>query len=158
MNVLKRSDYQLVTYYQRATRFIWLVHLALIVMKPEPTGRWLQEFLGHAHLDAKGANGQLGGLNLGWVDYLAALREAEPFSVTVQLAPPPLTAAQRRNPFLAAAANEGRSYEETIQPARLAATLLVTAECVAREWAPELRALAASDASRAARDAAVPQL
>lgn len=127
-------------------------------LRDEPTGKWLQGFLGHAHLDAKGANGQLGGLNLAWTDYLAQLRQAEPFSVTVQLAPPPLTAAQRRNPFLAAAANEGRSYEETIEPARLAATLLVTAECVAREWAPELRALAVADASRAARDAAVPQL
>jgi hypothetical protein len=124
----------------------------------EPTGKWLQEFLGHAHLDAKGTNGQLEGLNTHWASYLAALREAPPFSVTVQLAAPRLTAAQQRNPYLAQAASVGRSYEETIEPSRLAATLLVTAECVAKEWVPELHALAVADAARAARDSAVPQL
>jgi len=124
----------------------------------EPTGKWLQEFLDHAHLDAKGTNGQLGGLNVHWASYLAALREAPPFSVTVQLAPPRLTAAQQRNPYLAEAASVGRSYEETIEPSRLAATLLVTAECVAKEWVPELHALAVADAARAVRNSAIPQL
>ena len=124
----------------------------------EPTSNWLQQFAGHSHLDAKGANVNLGGLKVGWADYLEALRAEPPFTVQVQLPGPPLTAAQRRNPYLAASASKGRVYEEEISPQRLVGTLMVTAECICREWAPELRKLALADRNRAERDASIPRL
>mmetsp|Transcript_10032 Transcript_10032/g.20120 ORF Transcript_10032/g.20120 Transcript_10032/m.20120 type:complete len:495 (-) Transcript_10032:70-1554(-) len=131
-------------------------------LRDEPTGEWLRSFLDHRHLDAKGLNVELGGLRGGggegggehYRSYVAALNAAEAFTITVQLAAPPLSAAQRRNPFLAKAASEGRSYEETIDPSRLCGSLLTTARCVACEWGPELLGLAHADETRAALDKA----
>jgi len=116
-------------------------------LRDEPTGKWLKDFLGHEHLDAKGDFTSLGGLNVGWLSYLEQLYRAEPQTVVIELAPPRLSAQQQRNPFLARP--PGRSYTETIDPARVAASLAVTVECVSREWVEALKELEQEDTDRA---------
>jgi len=117
-------------------------------MRDEPKGVWLRGFLGHTHLDAKGRFAGLDGVRCpgGWRSYLSQLVEAPPFSITVELAPPPLSAAHKRNPYLARP--KGRTYEETIRPSAISGTLRTVARSLAREWSPALAELAAADRAR----------
>lgn len=120
-------------------------------LRDEPTYMWLREFLGHDHLDDKGRFNELDGLHAegGWRGYLAELEGAPPKTITVQLAPPRLSAQQMRNPYLAAQA-VGRTYEETIDPAKISRTIRAVARSLEREWADDLAELAAEDRERVA--------
>jgi len=117
-------------------------------LRDEPRGVWLRGFLGHDHLDARGRFAALDGVRCpgGWRRYLEHLIRAPPFSITVELAPPPLSAQQRRNPYLARP--KGRTYEETIEPAAISKTLCTVARSLEREWAPALAEIAAADRAR----------
>ncbi|KAL9189234.1 hypothetical protein ACHAXT_011724 [Thalassiosira profunda] len=122
-------------------------------LRDEPTYKWLRGFLGHDHLDDRGRFNELDGLcveGAGWRGYLPRLEEAPPLTITVQLAPPRLSAQQRRNPYLAAQASEGRSYEETIDPRTISQTLRAVARSLGQEWAEDLKELAAKDRTRLA--------
>jgi hypothetical protein len=118
-------------------------------LRDEPTYVWMREFLNHGHLDDKGRFNELDGLrcNGGWKYYLEQLEQAPSFSITVQLAPPRLSAQQQRNPFLAAQA-VGRSYEETIMPSKISQTLRTVARSLESEWVPVLLEIAEEDRKR----------
>ena len=84
-------------------------------MRDEPTAVWLAKFLGHEHLDGSGRFAALNGMRVPWREYHAQLRVTPAFSLTVELAPArasALSAQARRNPFLAAASEPVRTYEE----------------------------------------------
>ena len=123
-------------------------------LRDEPTYVWLRGFLGHDHLDDRGAFNELDGLRCGgsqkksWRKYLDQLEKAPPFTILVQLAPPRLSAQQKRNPFLAKEAGVGKSYEETIQPSRLSLRLRTVARSLEQEWVPVLTELGAADRAR----------
>jgi len=118
-------------------------------LRDEPTYVWLRGFLGHDHLDDKGRFNELDGLRCpkGWRGYLTQLERAPPFTIVVELAPPRLSAQQKRNPYLAKQA-ASRSYEETIEPSRISLTLRTVARSLEREWVPVLSELAAADRIR----------
>ena len=110
----------------------------------------LREFLKHDHLDDRGHFNKLDGLRCtnGWQGYLHQLENAPPFTITVQLAPPRLSAQQRRNPYLAKEQAAGRSYEETIMPIKISQTLRAVARSLVNEWVPILKELASNDQMR----------
>jgi hypothetical protein len=128
-------------------------------LRDEPTARWLSGFLNHTHLDSKGryaafdqrttdARGRRRGLILPWDEYVAALRAEPETKVLVELAPDPFTAARAaRNPYLKAAV---QTYEEVIEPNRLASNLMVTAGCLAIEFQDDLSGIQAKDVEAAA--------
>lgn len=126
-------------------------------LRDEPTYVWLRGFLGHDHLDERKFN-QLDGLRCGWRSYLTQLEEAPHFSITVELAPPRLSAQQMRNPYLAAQQSAGRSYEETIMPSKIATTLGAVARSLEGEWEEALDKIAQEDRNRVALHDAPPQL
>eukprot|EP00584_Thalassiosira_punctigera_P006247 CAMPEP_0172529040 /NCGR_PEP_ID=MMETSP1067-20121228/3223_1 /TAXON_ID=265564 ORGANISM="Thalassiosira punctigera, Strain Tpunct2005C2" /NCGR_SAMPLE_ID=MMETSP1067 /ASSEMBLY_ACC=CAM_ASM_000444 /LENGTH=475 /DNA_ID=CAMNT_0013313029 /DNA_START=7 /DNA_END=1434 /DNA_ORIENTATION=+ len=121
-------------------------------LRDEPTYTWLRGFLSQNHLDDRGKYNELDGLtdlpSGGWRTYLQHLEEAPSFTFTVQLAPPRLSAQQRRNPFLAAQATQGRSYEETINPSKISRTIRAVARSLEREWVETLTELAQKDRER----------
>lgn len=119
-------------------------------LRDEPTYKWLRGFLDQNHLDDRGSFNELDGLHAegGWRGYLSQLEQAPTETITVQLAPPRLSAQQKRNPYLAAQVS-GRSYEETIDPAQISRTLRTVARSLEREWAEDLAELAAGDRDRA---------
>lgn len=116
-------------------------------LRDEPTYMFLRGFLEHNHLDDKGKFNELDGLHTPWRKYLEQLEQAEPFTITVQLAPPRLSAQQKRNPYLAKQA-VGRSYEETIDPSGLYRTIKTVARSLEREWQQVLTELALNDRER----------
>jgi len=128
-------------------------------MRDEPTYMWMREFLNHGHLDDKGRFQELDGLRCdgGWQYYLEQLENAPSFSITVQLAPPRLSAQQQRNPYLAAQA-VGRSYEETILPSKISQTLRTVARSLETEWVPVLFEIAEEDRKRVQLYNAPPQI
>lgn len=128
-------------------------------LRDEPTYIWMREFLNHNHLDDKGRFNELDGLrcNGGWQYYLEQLESAPSFSITVQLAPPRLSAQQKRNPYLAAQA-VGRSYEEIIMPSKISQTLRTVARSLETEWVPVLLEIAKEDRKRVELYNAPPQL
>mmetsp|Transcript_31 Transcript_31/g.58 ORF Transcript_31/g.58 Transcript_31/m.58 type:complete len:474 (+) Transcript_31:274-1695(+) len=128
-------------------------------LRDEPTYVWLREFLNHHHLDDKGRFNELDGLRCsgGWQYYLEQLEEAPHFTITVELAPPRLSAQQKRNPYLAAQV-EVKSYEETIMPSKISQTLRTVARSLEKEWVPVLAELAAEDRKRVRLFDAPPQL
>ena len=128
-------------------------------LRDEPTYMWLREFLNHNHLDDKGRFNELDGLrcNGGWQNYLEQLEQAPHFTITVQLAPPKLSAQQQRNPYLAAQA-VGRSYEETIMPSKISQTLRAVARSLESEWVPVLMEIAAADRKRVEHFGSPPQI
>jgi len=93
----------------------------------------------------------------GWQYYLEQLESAPSFSITVQLAPPRLSAQQKRNPYLAAQA-VGRSYEETIMPSKISQTLRTVARSLETEWVPVLIKIAEEDQKRVQLYDAPPQI
>ena len=95
--------------------------------------------------------------NRGWQYYLDQLEQAPDFTITVQLAPPRLSAQQQRNPYLAAQA-VGRSYEETIVPSEISQTLRAIARSLEQEWVPILVDMAAEDRKRVRLYNSPPQL
>lgn len=119
-------------------------------LRDEPRYMWLREFLNHDHLDDKGQFNELDGLRCsgGWQHYLEQLEQAPHFTTTVQLAPPRLSAQQRRNPFLVKDQSAGRSYEETIMPAKISQTLQTVARSLEKEWVPVLADIAEKDRKR----------
>ena len=119
-------------------------------LRDEPTYMWLRKFLNQGHLDDKGRFNELDGLRChgGWTSYLEQLENAPPFSITVQLAPPRLSAQQQRNPYLAAQAAVGRSYEETVLPYKISQTLRTVARSLHMEWVSVLMKLAEDDQRR----------
>jgi hypothetical protein len=119
-------------------------------LRDEPTYMWLREFLNHSHLDDKGRFNELDGLRChgGWASYLEQLENAPSFSITVQLAPPRLSAQQQRNPYLAAQAAAGRSYEETVSPYKISQTLRTVARSLQTEWVAVLSKMAEEDRRR----------
>ena len=124
-------------------------------LRDEPTYKWLRSFLDHDHLDDRGDFNELDGIHVegGWRTYLPKLEDAPPLTITVQLAPPKLSAQQRRNPYLAAQAaanSSGRSYEETIDPRKISGTIQAVARSLGREWAHDLAELAMKDRIRVA--------
>ena len=124
-------------------------------LRDEPTYKWLRSFLDHDHLDDRGEFNELDGIHVegGWRGYLPKLEDAPPLTITVQLAPPKLSAQQRRNPYLAAQAaanSSGRSYEETIDPRKISGTIQAVARSLGREWADDLAELAKKDRIRVA--------
>ena len=128
-------------------------------LRDEPTYMWMREFLNHGHLDDKGRFNELDGLRCdgGWQYYLEQLESAPSFSITVQLAPPRLSAQQKRNPYLAAQA-VGRSYEETIMPSKISQTLRTVARSLETEWVPVLIKIAEEDRKRVQLYDAPPQI
>lgn len=128
-------------------------------LRDEPTYIWMREFLNHSHLDDKGRFNELDGLrcNGGWQYYLEQLESAPSFSITIQLAPPRLSAQQKRNPYLAAQA-VGRTYEETIMPSKISQTLRTVARSLETEWVPVLLEIAKEDRKRVELYNAPPQL
>lgn len=118
-------------------------------LRDEPTYVWLRSFLGHDHLDDRGRFNKLDGMRCpdGWLGYLRQLEQAPHFTITVELAPPRLSAQQKRNPYLAQQAT-GRSYEETIMPSKLSKTLRTVARSLEKEWMPVLTETAATDRKR----------
>ena len=127
-------------------------------LRDEPTYVWLREFLNHNHLDDKGRFNELDGLRCnGWQYYLDKLEQAPHFTITVQLAPPRLSAQQKRNPYLAAQA-VGRSYEETIMPSKISQTLRTVARSLENEWVPVLLEIAEGDRKRVRLLDSPPQL
>lgn len=118
-------------------------------LRDEPTYVWMREFLNHGHLDDKGRFNELDGLrcNGGWKYYLEQLEQSPSFSITVQLAPPRLSAQQQRNPYLASQA-VGRTYEETIMPSKISQTLRTVARSLESEWVPVLLEIAEEDRKR----------
>jgi hypothetical protein len=119
----------------------------------------LREFLDHNHLDDRGSFNELDGLrcNEGWQYYLEQLEQAPHFTITVTLAPPRLSAQQRRNPYLAAQVS-GKSYEETIMPSKISQTLRTVARSLENEWVPVLLEIAEDDRKRVELYDAPPQL
>ncbi|KAL7490528.1 hypothetical protein ACHAWT_000100 [Skeletonema menzelii] len=128
-------------------------------LRDEPTYMWMREFLNHGHLDDKGRFNELDGLRCdgGWQYYLEQLESAPSFSITVQLAPPRLSAQQKRNPYLAAQ-SVGRSYEETIMPSKISQTLRTVARSLETEWVPVLIKIAEEDRKRVQLYDAPPQI
>ncbi len=128
-------------------------------LRDEPTYMWMREFLNHGHLDDKGRFNELDGLRCdgGWQYYLQQLESAPSFSITVQLAPPRLSAQQKRNPYLAAQA-VGRTYEETIVPSKISQTLRAVARSLETEWVPVLLEMAEEDRKRVQLHEAPPQI
>uniref|UniRef100_A0A7S1ZW69 Uncharacterized protein n=2 Tax=Ditylum brightwellii TaxID=49249 RepID=A0A7S1ZW69_9STRA len=116
-------------------------------LRDEPTYAWLRSFLDQNHLDDRGRFNELDGIHYSWHDYLHQLQNAPPFTITVQLAPPRLSAQQKRNPYLAQQVS-GKSYEETINPAQIYQTIKAVARSLEKEWADDLASLAASDRER----------
>lgn len=129
-------------------------------LRDEPRYMWLRQFLSHDHLDDKGQFNELDGLrcNGGWQYYLEQLEQAPHFSITVQLAPPPMSAQQRRNPYLVKELSAGRSSEETIMPSTISQTLQTVARSLEREWLPVIAELAEEDRKRVELFHAPPQL
>ena len=129
-------------------------------LRDEPTYMWLREFLDQGHLDDKGRFNELDGLRCqgGWTSYLKQLENAPSFSITVQLAPPRLSAQQQRNPYLAAQAAVGRSYEETVLPTKISQTLRTVARSLETEWVTVLSQMAEEDRKRLQIYNAVPQI
>ncbi len=128
-------------------------------LRDEPTYTWMREFLNHNHLDDRGRFNELDGLRCdgGWQYYLGQLESAPSFSITVQLAPPRLSAQQKRNPYLAAQA-VGRTYEETIMPSKISQTLRTVARSLETEWVPVLLEIAKEDRKRVQLHNAPPQI
>ena len=128
-------------------------------LRDEPTARWLAGFMDHNHLDSYGRYaaldqqtkdllGRKRGLSLPGYDYVTALSREPEVRVLVELAPDPFTAARAsKNPYLKPAV---QTYEEVIEPCRLAASLMVTAVCLADEFRDDLHDLSQSDAESAA--------
>lgn len=129
-------------------------------LRDEPTYVWLRSFLSHDHLDDRGKFNELDGLrcNGGWQYYLEQLEQAPHFTITVQLAPPKLSAQQMRNPFLVNEISAGRSYEETIMPSKISKTLQAVARSLEKEWVLVLSELAEEDRKKVELFGSPPQL
>ena len=126
-------------------------------LRDEPTYVWMRKFLNHGHLDDKGRFNELDGLrcNGGWQYYLEEMEQSPSFSITVQLAPPRLSAQQQRNPFIRPV---GRSYEETILPSKISQTIRTVARSLETEWVPVLLEIAEEDRKRVKLHNAPPQI
>ena len=125
-------------------------------LRDEPTARWLSGFLNHTHLDSKGryaafdqrttdARGRRRGLILPWDEYVCAAGRARDESSRSSCADL-FTAAGGAQPVPAAV----QTYEEVIEPNRLASNLMVTAGCLAIEFQDDLSGIQAKDVEAAA--------
>lgn len=101
-----------------------------------PTAQWLGSFLGHDGLETFHG---IGGLRVGWDEYLSSLLRAPCEHLTVYSVLKKNRGLSANNPFLQPSSME---FEHDIKPSLIASRVIDTACLIASEWCEDLTILA----------------